>query len=362
MLRFGVRLVPCQWPETPHSETQHNFFPTLMEIFMFATLMDMLSKETPEQLDELFASARAARQAVFGDCVYLYGFIYFSTMCGNDCNFCYYRKSNEIERYRKEAGEVVFLAQKFANSGVNLIDLTMGEDPEYHKTDFAAVLDIVRKIKRTTGLPIMLSPGVVPRSVIDKAADMGVNWFALYQETHNRALFGKLRTGQDFDTRMGLKKYAMQKGICVEDGILTGVGESVSDIADSITEMAGLGARQMRVMSFVPQKGSPMQDMPPPDFLLELKTIAAMRLAYPGALIPASLDVDGISGLKARLNAGANVVTSIITPDTGLSGVAQAHKDISEGGRTAAQVLPILKELGLRAGRTEEYISWLESQ
>ena len=329
---------------------------------MSAKLIDMLSVQTSEQLEELFARARAARQACFGDCIYLYGFVYFSTMCRNDCNFCYYRKSNEIERYRKEPDEVVFLAQKLADSGVNLIDLTMGEDPEYHKTDFAAVLEMSREIKGKTGLPIMLSPGVVPRSVVDKAAVIGVQWLALYQETHNKALFGKLRARQDFEKRMELKKYAMQKGMCVEDGILTGVGESVSDIVTSITEMGNLGARQMRVMSFVPQKGSPMQDMPPADSLLELKTIAAMRLTYPGALIPASLDVDGINGLKRRLNAGANVVTSIIPPDTGLRGVAQAQKDINDGGRTVAQILPILKELGLRAGRTEEYISWLESQ
>ena len=329
---------------------------------MSATLMEFHSARTPEQLDELFASARAARQAVFGDCVYLYGFVYFSTICRNDCNFCYYRKSNEIERYRKEPKEVVLLAQKLADSGVNLIDLTMGEDPEYHKTDFAPVLEITREIKRTTGLPIMLSPGVVPRSMIDKAAALGVKWLALYQETYNKTLFEKLRIGQDFEERLELKKYAIQKGMYVEDGILTGVGESAADIEASIMQMGKLGAKQLRVMSFVPQKGSPMQDIPPPDPLLELKTIAAMRLTYPYALIPASLDIDGINGLKRRLNAGANVITSIIPPGTGLSGVAQAHKYINDGGRTVAQILPILKELGLRAARTEEYISWLESQ
>lgn len=49
-----------------------------------------------------------------------------------------------------------------------------------------------------------------------------------------------------------------------------------------------------------------------------------MRLLFPDKLIPASLDVDGISGLELRLMAGANVVTSIIPPNEGLAGVAQS--------------------------------------
>ena len=155
-------------------------------------------------------------------------------MCRNDCNFCYYRKSNDIERYRKTPDEVVRLAGALADSGVNLIDLTMGEDPEYHKNNFEPVLEIARSIKETSGLPIMLSPGVVNRSIIDDAAKIGVEWFALYQETYNRDLFTKLRHGQDYDTRMDTKLYALSKGMNIEEGILTGVGESYEDIADSI--------------------------------------------------------------------------------------------------------------------------------
>ncbi|MCL2699705.1 MAG: methylornithine synthase PylB [Defluviitaleaceae bacterium] len=312
-------------------------------------IIEIISAECPERLDALFAEARRAREGCFGNKIFMYGFVYFSTWCRNDCNFCYYRKSNNIERYRKEPGEAAEIAEALAASGVHLIDLTMGEDKGY------PVLDIVREIKSVTGLPVMLSPGVADDAVIDAAADCGVEWFALYQETHNRELFSRLRQGQDYDTRMRTKKYAAKRGMLIEEGLLTGVGETYEDIADSIIKMGELGAAQMRVMSFVPQEGSPMEDMTPPDPMRELKIIAAMRLAYPGALIPASLDVDGIDGLKHRLNAGANVVTSIIPPMTGLMGVAQSSKDVDGGGRTVAQVTPILETLGLRAASVEEY-------
>ena len=71
-----------------------------------------------------------------------------------------------------------------------------------------------------------------------------------------------------------------------------------------------------------------------------------MRLAMPDRLIPASLDVDGIAGLEPRIAAGANVVTSIVPPDTGLAGVSQSELDIDDGLRTAPEVAARLEALG----------------
>ena len=324
-------------------------------------LEEILTLESPEQLKALFAEARNARERCFGNKIFMYGFVYFSTWCRNDCNFCYYRSSNRINRYRKKPDEVVRLATALADSGVHLIDLTMGEDTEYHKTDFAPVLDIAREIKKYTRLPVMLSPGVVDTHIIDKAAELGVEWFALYQETHNRELFSKLRLGQSYDNRIHTKTYATERHMFIEEGILVGVGEDYNDVAASIIKMGKLGASQMRVMSFVPQKGSPMEMVSSPDPMRELKIIAAIRLMYPNVLVPASLDVDGINGLKRRLEAGANVVTSIIPPETGLMGVAQGSKDIDDGGRTVTQVVPILEHLGLRPATVDEYREYLNT-
>ena len=44
----------------------------------------------------------------------------------------YYRKSNShCQRYRKSPHEIAAVAAALAESGVHLIDLTMGEDPQY---------------------------------------------------------------------------------------------------------------------------------------------------------------------------------------------------------------------------------------
>ncbi|MFA4965133.1 MAG: methylornithine synthase PylB [Thermoleophilia bacterium] len=307
--------------------------------------------------ESVFAAAREARRRHTGDTVYLYGFIYFSTYCRNECAFCFYRAGNsESPRYRKSLAEVVAICRDLATSGVVLLDLTMGEDPAIHNDPgYAGLLDLVGAVHDEAGLPVMVSPGVVPDGVLEGLHARGADWYALYQETHTPELYERLRVGQPYSARVAARSAARRAGLLVEDGLLTGIGDTPADRAGSIVQMRDAGWEQVRVMTFVPQAGTPLEDTPPSDDSAELLTIAAMRLAMPERFIPASLDVDGIRGLERRLNAGANVVTSIVPPTSGLAGVSQSELDIDAGYRTVAGVLPYLDTLGLRAASVEEY-------
>ena len=311
--------------------------------------------------DAVFTAAREARSRSFGDAIFLYGFVYFSTYCRNECAFCFYRADNdESPRYRKSLDEVVAICRDLAGSGVVLLDLTMGEDPAIHDDPgYAGLLELVAAVCDVSGLPVMVSPGVVPDEVLAGLRARGADWYALYQETHSPELYERLRTGQPFAARVAARRAARRAGLLVEDGILTGIGDTEADRARSIAAMREAAWEQVRVMTFVPQAGTPLADVRPAGDEAELLTIATLRLAMPHSLIPASLDVDGIRGLERRLNAGANVVTSIVPPTVGLAGVSQAELDIDEGRRTVAGVLPHLARLGLRPGTVAEYRSWL---
>jgi methylornithine synthase len=313
------------------------------------------------EAETIFAAARETRRRVSGDTVFLYGFIYFSTYCRNECAFCFYRADNtESPRYRKTLDEVVAICNDLAGSGVVLLDLTMGEDPVIHDDPgFRSLLDLVSAVRHGSRLPVMVSPGVVPDDVLLGLAGRGVDWYALYQETHTPELYARLRVGQPFAERAHAREAARAAGLLVEDGMLTGVGDAPADRARSIAAMRAAAWEQVRVMTFVPQAGTPLEHTAPAGDLAELLTIAVLRLALPEALIPASLDVDGIAGLERRLNAGANIVTSIVPPTVGLAGVSQSELDIEEGYRTVQGVLPHLARLGLRAGSVEEYRAWL---
>ena len=321
----------------------------------------LLSIDDPAAAAGLFAAAAELRRRRFGDAVFLYGFVYFSTWCRNGCTFCLYRRGNaESPRYRKSLDEVVAISADLAASGVHLIDLTMGEDPLYYASgEFDALVELVAAVKAATGLPVMVSPGIVTPGVLGALRDIGAEWYACYQETHARQLYSRLRTGQEFDERLRARRDAAALGMLVEDGMLLGVGETVAERALTVAAMRDEPLDQVRVMTFVPQRGTPLANLTPAGRLGELVTIATMRLAMPDRLIPASLDVDGIAGLESRIAAGANVVTSIVPPQTGLAGVSQSELDIDEGLRTATEVAARLRALGLRVATPGEYAGWV---
>ncbi len=323
----------------------------------------LLKRRNPEEQEKVFATARELRHRHFGNRVFLYGFINFSTWCRNDCAFCQYRRSSPSEnRYRKESRDIIRAAQELADSGVHLLDLTMGEDPRYYvgEDGFKPLLDLVAAVKADTGLPVMISWGALPDEVIGRLSEAGADWFACYQETHHRELFKKLRLYQDYDRRWDAKEKARSEGLLIEEGILSGAGESLEDITHSVVSMAKLNADQVRVMNFVPQIETPMGSFPRPPRDREKIILSVLRLAFPDRLIPASLDVYGIGGLREKLDAGANVVTSLIPSAPDWRGVADATLGVLEGKRTTSAVRPLLSDSGLEPASLEEYFSWMD--
>jgi methylornithine synthase len=320
----------------------------------------LLAAEGAER-EELFRAARELRRSRFGDRVFLYGFLYLSTFCRNNCRFCWYRRSNPAcRRYRKSEQEVLEAAGRLAAAGVHLLDLTLSEDPVLRTSPgLESLAHLTSRVKQATGLPLMLSPGVVMPYTLRALERAGADWYACYQETHSRALFRRLRPGQSYAARMRAKRDARAAGLLLEEGVLCGVGEGPRDLAASVRAMGALGAEQVRVMSFVPRPGIPLAERHRGDPGRELQMIAVLRLAFPDRLIPASLDVDGLAGLQRRLQAGANVVTSLIPPGQGLAGVAQSELDIEEGRRTAAEVREVLERCGLAAAEGGEYAAWV---
>jgi methylornithine synthase len=324
----------------------------------------LLNVADNEKRERIFETARELRRRFFGDRVFLYGFLYLSTYCRNDCRFCYYRRSNSMSvRYRRSRTEILAAAKAMALAGVHLIDLTMGEDPvmlsdkhDHHQR----LLRLVSELRQACRLPLMISPGAVPDALFEDLVQAGASWYACYQETFNQRLFGLLRPGQSYGGRLRKKQAALLNGLLVEEGLLCGVGESAADLAHAIIEMGRSGASQMRAMTFVPQPGTPMAAELPPDRRLEPLLIAAMRLAHPRVLIPASLDVEGLDGLAPRLNAGANVVTSIVPPGMGLAGVAHPTLDIESARRTPDRIDAVLSDCRLKTASAEQYRAWLD--
>ena len=307
-----------------------------------------------EDRETVFEAARKVRDRVFGKKTYLSSFMYFSTYCRNDCSFCYYRNSNHIDRYRKDTAEVVKLSAMMMNHGINIVDLTMGEDPMMIRNDYQRFIEIVESIREISDIPIMVSPGAVPQNIFPKLAESGADIVAVYQETYNRKLFAERRLNQDFDYRRNQKVWAMDNGMLAEDGMMVGIGETLDDRVDAIRNMIGLNCDQVRAMTFVPQEGTPMEQSDTVDTVNELLALAVMRLMKHDVMIPATLDVEGVAGMVTRLDAGASLITSIIPPHEDLAGVAQSDMDIDDGSRGVTHIIELLEDIGRRPATATE--------
>ncbi|SDF92966.1 pyrrolysine biosynthesis protein PylB [Methanolobus vulcani] len=324
-------------------------------------LRELLYLTEEEDIEKLQYVARKVRDHYFGNKVFLYSFVYFSTHCKNNCAFCYYNKCNNIQRYRLNLEEIRSIARTIKNENIHMVDLTMGEDPYFHNNPEKFV-DVVRAVKEETGLPIMISPGVIDDRTLSRLHESGANFLALYQETHDEDLYRKLRVGQSFDERNHAREFARTNGYCVEDGILTGVG---NDIESTIISLRGMQKGQpdmVRVMTFVPQEGTPLELVSQESSLSELKIISVLRLMFPDKLIPASLDLEGIDGMVHRLNAGANVVTSIISADSSLEGVVNYDRELEERDRDSKSVIKRLRSMGMEPASQDEFNRIIEKQ
>jgi methylornithine synthase len=317
-------------------------------------LRELLRINEDEQLEKLFYLSRKVRDHYFGNKVFLYSFVYFSTYCKNMCDFCYYRANHEINRYRLSIEEVRSICRALKGESIHMVDLTMGEDPYFHEKPERFV-DVVRAVRSELDLPIMISPGVMGNEVLKELHDNGANFLALYQETHDRDLYRKLRVGQSFEDRVNARKFAKSIGYCVEDGILTGVGNDTESTIRSLRGMEKNTPDMVRVMTFVPQEGTPLEKLDRMSSTEELKIIAILRLMFPDRLIPASLDLEGIPGMVHRLNAGANVVTSIIPSDSALEGVVNYDRGLEERHRDPKSVVECLRTMGMEPASQSDF-------
>ncbi|MDR2302245.1 MAG: methylornithine synthase PylB [Deltaproteobacteria bacterium] len=316
-----------------------------------------LTPKDAKLAEMVFYAARIKRHSLFKNKIALYGFVYLSTHCHNNCSFCNYRASNHaLKRYRKSPSEILEVASELTESGVHLVDLTLGEDEHYlNGKGFEQLLKIIDTISSRYRAPVMISPGVLDLSRLKEAKAAGASWYALYQETFNRTLFRELRPDQNFSKRLHAKRLARDVGFHTEDGILVGVGASTADLVYSVLSMTQGDNLQMRAMAYVPVPGGLAPDPNVDPSWQELLVIACVRLISPHAFIPASLDVDGLAGLGRRLNAGANVVTSIVPPSKGFCGVASMDLDIDNSNRSVKTVTETLREFDLEPFNHESY-------
>lgn len=270
---------------------------------------------TGDDLDRLLALAGAVRdeglRAAGRPYVITYSrkvFVPLTTLCRDRCHYCIFVDTpGQLLKKRKPAymspEQVLAVVRQGQAMGCKEALLTLGDRPEdrwpearawLDEHGFASTLDyvahIARLITRETGMLVHANPGVMAHDELGMlrptAPSMG-----MMLETTSRRLFeepGQVHFGspdKDPALRLGVIEDAGRHRIPFTTGILVGIGETLTDRAESLVAMRELHERyghvqEIIVQNFRAKPRTAMQGAPDADLLEYVAAVATARLVF----------------------------------------------------------------------------------
>lgn len=253
--------------------------------------------DCPDLLGEIFSTAKAIKEEIYGSRLVLFAPLYVSNLCGNECTYCAFRASNkELTRRTLSMEEIAEETRILIRQGHKRVLVVAGE--ALPKQGFQYILDAIRTIYDTKVGPgeirrvnVNLAPQSVERFRQLKEAEIGT--FQLFQETYHRPTYAAVHLSgkkRDYDWRVTSFDRAMQAGIDdVGIGVLFGLYDwryemlALMQHIRHLERKFGVGPHTISFPRMEPAIGSEIATRPPhalgdSDFL---KLISIMRLAVP---------------------------------------------------------------------------------
>ncbi len=265
---------------------------------------------------ELFASARALRDSVFGREVFQRGVVEFSNICCKNCRYCGLRQSNtHLTRFQLQSDAILSAVKRAVDMGMGTIVLQSGEEHTQHITRIG---NIISSIKQYADVAVTLSLGDHSAETYAYWRDCGADRYLLKVETFDEALHEKLRPHQTVRDRVRRVETLYRLGYETGSGIITGLpGMTPAILAHDLRRLHELPLDMIAVGPFVPHPDTPLGSFAAGTVDEALRATAILRIMNPQANIPATSALDALSpnGREQGLQAGANVVMPSVTPE-----------------------------------------------
>lgn len=265
----------------------------------FTDVAQLASIDREDLVQELFDTARAVKEEIYGRRMVLFAPLYISNVCGNECSYCAFSVSNKaIQRHALNMQEIRDEARCLIAQGQKRVLLVAGEGYSAAQGGFRYVIDAIEAIysvEHENGNIRRLNVNVAPLTIDEfhqlKAAEIGT--YQLFQETYHRPTYAQVHLRgkkADFDWRASAMDRAMLADIDdVGVGALFGLYDwrfelmSLMQHVQHLEERFGVGAHTISVPRIEPAEGSSLASAPPyavsdEDFK---KLIAILRLAVP---------------------------------------------------------------------------------
>lgn len=294
-------------------------------------IIQLLSLESPDEIEQLRSSAEKVLLNLRGDKVYFRGLIEFSNICRCDCNYCGIRKSNiSVDRYTLSKEQIVSSAIWCGEQGYGSVVLQSGERNDPAFIDF--VEDCILSIKqgcRSTKLPngvgITLSCGEQTEETYRRWFDAGAHRYLIRIEASNPALYESLHpASQPQQPRIDCLKILKRIGYKVGTGVMIGLpGQTIENLADDILFFKEIGADMIGMGPYIVHHATPMAHykeeiaaQSEKIFQMSQKMIAVTRLTLKDVNIAASTALQAMKedGRETGLTFGANIIMPQVTP------------------------------------------------
>ena len=311
-------------------------------------LLTLITCEDGQVTDYLARRARAVRQAVYGDQVYIRGLIEFTNYCKNDCRYCGIRRSNgSCQRYRLTPEEILDCCRTGYELGFRTFVLQGGEDGWFTRE---RMTDLIRAIR--TGYPdcaITLSVGEQDRETYQQWFDAGADRYLLRHETANEALYRALHPAplslrERMDCLYTLKDIGYQVGC----GFMVGVpGQRAEMLVEDLRFIQTLQPHMVGIGPFVPHCDTQYRSEPAGSARLTLRLLAMIRLMLPHVLLPATTALGTVMGdgrVQGMLH-GCNVVMPNLSPEDVRAKYALYDHKLSSGQEAARSVDELAKAM-----------------
>jgi FO synthase len=250
-------------------------------------------------LECLAAAARTLRQRGKGATI-TYSpkvFLPLTNLCRDRCGYCTFRKDpDQSGAHWMEPEEVLEVARAGEKLGCREALLSLGDRPEaafpearawLRSRGFARTLDYVTFVSdlllRETALLPHSNPGLMSRGDLVRLRQSNASLGLMLETTSTSLLAHEEAVDKVPSRRLRTIKEAGELRIPFTTGILVGIGESDTDVIDSLMAIRTLHQRyghiqEVIIQNFVPKPEIPMHDWPAPHPETFARVVAMARL------------------------------------------------------------------------------------
>lgn len=255
----------------------------------------LLNIDSNEELDQLFAIARAIKQEIYGNRLVIFAPLYVSNYCVNACTYCGYKRENDFPRKRLTRAEIQQETRILEKNGHKRIALEAGEDPVNCPVDYILdAIDAVYTTKTEKDAIRRINVNIAATTVENykKLKDAEIGTYILFQETYHQASYEAAHPKSfksDYQYHLTAFDRAMEAGIDdVGGGVLFGLGPWKFEILALMMHNAhlekeyGVGFHTVSVPRLKKAEGMSLNEFPHiiDDFTF-MKIVAILRLALP---------------------------------------------------------------------------------